>query len=195
MLLNVPTMKRSKCVLLLLVAAVLSGCATALPGIRDVDPRNLSDDQSLLLISMASEETCILWGASVAIKEVGKNPDIWSSIGIFQINNRYITSDFPNEYAKVYATLLKPGQYDLWLNANSAYLRYSDPVLTHPITLKPREIRYAGELRASNCGDMFLVVKDRRDRDIPLFMEIQPALDSKAINYELVQLRPGKGRR
>ncbi|MBD1388351.1 hypothetical protein IC617_02825 [Neiella sp. HB171785] len=176
-------MTKSTTALLTLSALLaLSGCAQPLPTILNVDPNELSNEQAVLIVSAGAAETCISFSSAFVIKESAKQPTLGDSIGVYQLNNNFVDSDFDDEYAKVYSTVLKPGQYDLWLYHQNPYFSFDDPVFTKPFTLEGGQVTYIGEVHSDGCNSMQITVKNKSERDLWQIKSYQPEIDlSKVI--------------
>ncbi|MGC3982421.1 MAG: hypothetical protein QM808_14320 [Steroidobacteraceae bacterium] len=178
----------------------LSGCATPMKGIRDVDINELGADQALLVLSTAADETCVSFSSAILLREAAKGSTPAKNVAVYQLNNKFVKSDFQDEYGKVWATVLPPGEYDFALSAINPFMTYSkdetdsngryDPAITKAFSLSPRSVKYVGEIHSDGCGSVLIHVRDRRQRDIKFLSTTEPKLASKEIEYDiLVSLR------
>lgn len=182
-------MKINKIIILLATILGLIGCAAPLPSINDVDPNKLTNQQAMLIVSTGADETCISFSSTVVVKQVDKKPSILSSIGVMQINNDFVKSDFKEEYGKVYTLVLQPGEYDFWLNSQNPYMKIKDPIISEPVTLLPKQIKYVGEIHSDGCGSMLISIKNKMERDIAFLQTINAKLDIEKINMEQLKLK------
>ncbi|MDF2153435.1 hypothetical protein [Vibrio sp. CAU 1672] len=173
-----------------LSTTLLAGCATPtlIPNILSVDPNNLSEQQAILIVSTAADETCTSFSSAIVIKESNQPPTLLSSIGTMQLNNSFVKSDFKGEYAKVYSTIIKPGEYDFWLQSQNPYFEFTDPLLTSSFTLEPGEIKYVGEIHSDGCNSLTITANNKSERDINFLKSLQPKLDTKAVSIEPLKI-------
>lgn len=174
----------------------LMGCATPMKGIRDVDINELGADQALLVLSTAADKTCISTSSAILLRETAKGSVPARNVAVYQLNNKFVKSDFPDEYGKVWATVLPPGEYDFALSALNPYMTYSkdgtasggryDPTLTKAFSLSPRSVKYVGEIHSAGCGSVLIHIRDRRERDIGLLSTIETKVASKEIEYDIL---------
>lgn len=173
-----------------MASCVLSlwGCAQPLPDISSVDTNNLTKEQSVLIVTAGASETCISFSSAFVLKEHSKKPNMSDSIAVFQLNNDFVESNFEDEYGIVYTTILKPGEYDLWLYAQNPYFTFEDPTLIKPFTLDAGEVKYIGEVYANGCKSMLISVNDKSLRDLPLVKSFVPDLDLNKVKIEPVEI-------
>ncbi|MUK42335.1 hypothetical protein GNP61_12320 [Aliivibrio fischeri] len=170
--------------------SVLTGCATTLPTVYDVDVNNLEENQSVLIFSAGAYEACKINTVQVVIKKA-EDPAVFAdSIGVYQLNNGYIDSFFESEYALVYSTVLEPGTYDFWLSNTNPFFSYDEPMITESFTLKPKEIKYIGEIYGDRCGgngDITIMVHDKNERDLNYIKNNVADIDINTIVVEPVK--------
>lgn len=179
-------------ILVIVGVVVMSGCAS-LESIESVEINNLKEDQAVIILSTGSLIACKFNTAQIVVKDSNKNPALLSSIGVYQLNNAYIHSHFETEYGLVFSTVLKPGTYDFWLSNSNPFVSYNAPMLTKPITLKPKEVRYVGEFYSDNCGgngDMNVKVNDRSERDLNLIKTRKEDLSLEKVVVEPAEILP-----
>lgn len=173
----------------LIVAAALTGCAAPLPSIHNVDVNHLTAEQAMLIVSTGADETCISFSSTLVVKEFSENATLLSSIGVMQLNNDFVASDFTKEYGKVYTLVLQPGKYDFWLNSQNPYMEIKDPVISEPITLLPKQIKYVGEVHSDGCGSLYITMNNKIERDIKFLQKIKPELNIGKVIIEPVKLK------
>ncbi|WP_394152634.1 hypothetical protein [Vibrio maritimus] len=167
----------------------ITGCAQPLPSILDVNVNKLSEEEAVLIVSAGAEETCTSFSSAFVIKESIKQASLSESIGVYQLNNSFLESDFEGEYAKVYSTVMKPGKYDLWIYSQNPFFEFEEPTFTQPFEIKGGEVTYIGEINSDGCNSMYITVKDRRERDLNHIRTYTPSLNINKVVYKPAMIR------
>lgn len=170
--------------------SVLTGCATTLPTVNDIDVNNLEENQSVLIFSAGAYEACKINTVQVVVKKSENEASLGDSIGVYQLNNGYIDSFFESEYGLVYSTVLEPGTYDFWLSNTNPFFSYDEPMITESFTLKSKEIKYIGEIYGDRCGgngDITIMVHDKNERDLNYIENNVADIDINTIVVEPVK--------
>ena len=74
--------------------AGLLGCAQPLPSIHNIDPNKLTNEQAILIVTAGASETCTSFSSAFVVKESSKGASLGDSIGVYQLNNSFVKSDF-----------------------------------------------------------------------------------------------------
>ena len=166
----------------LILAGILAGCAAAqYPSIHNVDPLHLKDNESIFIVSSGASETCKVEASYVLVKSGEEK------ISLFPLNNGFSDSMFDDEFGLVFTMVVPPGVYEFWHYAGHPYVS-DEYLLTNPISIKPKEIKYIGEFYAfGGCGNPRISIRDRRNRDINRVMLDAPGLNDKSIIIDIVE--------
>lgn len=181
---------KAKILLSALGVSALTGCATTLPTVNDVDLDNLQENQSVLIFSAGAYEACKINTVQVVVKKAENEATFSDSIGIYQVNNGYIDSFFESEYGLVYSTVLEPGEYNFWLSNTNPFFSYDEPIITETFTLHPKEIKYIGEIYGDRCGghgEITMLVHDKNERDLKYIQANVEGIDINKIIIEPVK--------
>ena len=178
-----------KIVLIVYVIGII-GCAQPLPTILSVDPNNLTNEQAVLIVSAGTDKTCIAHGSAFVVKESSRRPMMGDSIGVFQLNNGFVKSDFDSGWGKVYTTILKPGEYDFWLYMQHPYASFSgDTTFTESFVLEPGQVKYVGEVYSTGCSSVSVVIHDKSERDLKLLKQVKPDLILSEVTVQILRTK------
>lgn len=162
----------------------ISGCANN--SITSVNPNNLSDKEALIIVSGGAYETCKMTPISAHVQKANKLYTV--SETIIHLNNPYIESHFDDEYGLVRTIVVKPGEYELKFFTQNPYLSLKDSIITKPFTMKPRQIRYIGEMHSNRCVGVTIKVNNRSERDLNYVRKLASNLNLENVDIDLVEL-------
>jgi hypothetical protein len=177
-------------VLIVLGVLPLVGCGSV-PSLNDVDPNNLQPTQAMLLFSAGASSPCKVNSAQMVLKSSTAPAALLRGEAVFQLNNAYIASAFPGEYANVLSIVVAPGTYDFWVSSVNPFLHYPDPVFSKPFAVESKEVVYIGEVFTQGCGgDVRIEIRDRSTRDIEYLQSKYPKARESRPKTRLLQMKP-----
>ncbi|MCR9079917.1 MAG: hypothetical protein NXH78_12550 [Hyphomonadaceae bacterium] len=187
------------------VVSLIPGCISVPEyDANSIDFANIGDDAGVVLLSSGADESCFSNGSFAKINEssVPFKALLGEQAALVSIDDsRGAASDFDTHYGHLSAIVLDPGEYAItpWKAPKGAAATSGGATSSWSIdyfanaafkfNLEPGQVLYLGELYGVDVcnytSNSSYILRDRAERDLPLFAQGNPVLDLESV--ELVK--------
>ena len=171
---------------MVILVVALSGCASMeLPIAHDLSKDTLTDESSMIIVSTWANDKSISFASMLTIYKADGDEALLS----FNIDSYVLKPHFQEGWGFLNVSFLEPGEYryELYnLNPYYTYYRFEKPIT---FRVQGNEVIYLGE---AYLDGEYLRIRDKRVRDIPMFLERNTEFTEQDITIALPLIRYSK---
>lgn len=148
-----------------------------------VDPSDISDQQSIVIISAGGQESCNAYPTGFSIYPGRIGATAKDPVEAIDANNAFVRSDVSGAVAHIRAFKLAPGPYSLRRIVPGTFSGQSmNNFVGLWFEVQPKEIVYVGNMFIEGgCHYDIISVKDEFDRDVAFVARNNPGLDATQV--------------
>ncbi len=157
----------------LVVVLLLGACSFANKIPTNLDTSIISNDNSIVILSTTTNETCVASGSAFTMIRTTDNQ---IQPGAIFINNYAMKPDFESIIGNLYVFQVPPTTYTFQHEILNPYLSSKRPATDIFFTVKPNEVVYVGNIHNNGECNLDISIQDQAQRDLQLFMAKNPAI-------------------